>query len=88
MFGCIYYVHIPKFRQHKLKARVVKCVFIGYSNTQKGYKCYLLESKIILVSLDVTFHEDKNYYQENDSKNNSIENKGEHSHQFVEIHPH
>ena len=86
MFGCVCYVHIPKYKQDKLQTMAIKCVFIGYSNTQKGNKCYSPKSKRILVSKDVTFHEGKNYYQENNSDNNSIENKGEHSPQVVEIH--
>ena len=58
----------------RLEAREIKCVFIGYSNTQKGHKCYSLESKKISISQDVTFHEDKNYYRKDNSNSDFIEN--------------
>ena len=32
-------------------------MFIGYSNSQKGYKIYGLESKTVLFSRDVKFYE-------------------------------
>ena len=39
----------------------LKCVFLGYSSIQKGYKCYNLISQK-LYSLDVTFFEHTPYY--------------------------
>ena len=42
-----------------------KCVFVGYSNTQKEYKCYSPTSKKIILSHDVTFNELKMFYQPN-----------------------
>ena len=40
IFGCICFIHNNKIGLSKFEARSIKCVFIGYSNTQKGYKCY------------------------------------------------
>ena len=40
VFGCTAFVHI--YNQSKLDPKSLKCVFIGYSPTQKGYKCYSL----------------------------------------------
>ena len=37
IFGCVCYVHILGPRSDKLDPRSIKCVFIGYSRTQKGY---------------------------------------------------
>ena len=52
-FGCVCFVH----RHHagKLDSRALKCVFIGYSTTKKGYKCYHLPTRKVFVSMDVTF---------------------------------
>ncbi|CAL9010681.1 unnamed protein product [Prunus brigantina] len=40
----------------------MRCVFIGYSSTQKGYKCYHPPTQKVHVTLDVTFHEEVPYY--------------------------
>jgi len=40
IFGCVSFVHVPSGDRGKLDPRALKCVFIGYSSTQKGYKCY------------------------------------------------
>ncbi|WVZ95817.1 hypothetical protein U9M48_041533 [Paspalum notatum var. saurae] len=46
----------------KLDPRSVKCVFVGYSSTQKGYKCWDPIGKKLFVSMDVTFRELEPYY--------------------------
>jgi hypothetical protein len=40
VFGCIAYVHVLDELRTKLDSKAEKCVFIGYSLEQKGYKCY------------------------------------------------
>ena len=40
LFGCIAYVHVLDKLHTKLDPKAQKCVFIGYSLEQKGYKCY------------------------------------------------
>ncbi|KAI5323105.1 hypothetical protein L3X38_032177 [Prunus dulcis] len=62
VFGCIAYVHIYSHQQSKLDPCALHCVFIGYSTTQKGYKCYAPSSQKVQVTLDVTFHEEVPYY--------------------------
>ena len=40
VFGCVCFVHIPQEVRTKMEPRSEKCIFIGYSMEQKGYKCY------------------------------------------------
>jgi hypothetical protein len=40
VFGSIAYMHIPKEKRKKLDAKAEKCILVGYSDEQKGYKCY------------------------------------------------
>lgn len=46
---------IPKTR--KLDPRAIKCIFIGYSTTQKGYKCFHPPTRKFFLSTNVTFVE-------------------------------
>ncbi|CAL9016784.1 unnamed protein product [Prunus brigantina] len=55
VFGCVSYVHVHQHSRDKLDPRALKCVFVGYSISQKGYKCYYPPSGKIFVSMDVTF---------------------------------
>ena len=57
IFGCVCYVHIPSELRSKLDAKSEKCVFVGYSLEQKGYRCYNPITKELRVSRDVTFDE-------------------------------
>ena len=48
VFGCVSFVHVHSQNKGKLDPKALKCVFVGYSSTQKGYKCYHPPSKKIL----------------------------------------
>ncbi|CAL8994313.1 unnamed protein product [Prunus brigantina] len=62
VFGCVAYVHVYSHQRSKLDPCALRCVFIGYSSTQKGYKCYHPPTQKVHVTLDVTFHEEVPYY--------------------------
>ncbi|WZZ35048.1 hypothetical protein YC2023_018449 [Brassica napus] len=64
VFGCLCYVMIPGERRNKLEAKSTKAMFIGYSITQKGYKCYDPITRRVMVSREVKFVESKGYYEE------------------------
>jgi len=57
VFGCIAYVHVPDELRTKLDSKAEKCVFIGYSLEQKGYRCYNPVTRKMRVSRDVVFDE-------------------------------
>jgi transposase InsO family protein len=62
VFGCITYVHVLDELQTKLDSKAKKCVFIGYSLEQKGYKCSNPITREMRVSKDVVFNEMSNWY--------------------------
>jgi hypothetical protein len=43
---CIAYVHVLNEKRSKLDPKVEKCIFIGYSLEQKGYRCLPFHSKV------------------------------------------
>ena len=57
VFGSITYVHVPKEKRKKLDAKAEKCILVGYSDEQKGYKCYIPRTKQVRMRRDVVFDE-------------------------------
>lgn len=64
VFGCVSFVHIHSQGRGKLDPRALECVFVGYSTSKKGYKCYHPPFKKLFVSRDVTFHEGEAYFSQ------------------------
>jgi hypothetical protein len=62
VFGCIAYVHVPDEKRLKLNPKAEKCIFIGYSLEQKGYRCFNLSTRKLQVSRDVVFDEMVSWY--------------------------
>ena len=62
VFGCVCFVHDYRSNVGKLDPRAVKCVFVGYSPSQKGYRCWRPSERRFFVSMDVTFREHEPYY--------------------------
>ena len=61
-FGCTCYIHVHQHQRGKMDPHAHKCLFVGYSATQKGYKCYHPHSGKFFVSMDVTFLEQEAYF--------------------------
>jgi hypothetical protein len=57
VFGCLAYVHVLIELRSKVNPNVEKCIFVGYSKEQKGYRCYNPLTKKIVVSYGVVFDE-------------------------------
>ena len=62
VFGCTCFVHILTPGQDKLSAKATKCIFLGYSQLQKGYLCYSPQTNQCFLSADVTFFEDSPFF--------------------------
>ncbi|GMP33172.1 hypothetical protein CsSME_00006609 [Camellia sinensis var. sinensis] len=62
VFGCVAFVHLHKHQCTKLTPRALRCVFLRYVASQKGYHCYHPPTKCMFVTLDVIFHEDSMYF--------------------------
>ena len=61
VFGCVCFVHILTPRQDKLSAKATKCVFLGYSRLQRGYRCYFPDINRYFIFADVTFFKDSSF---------------------------
>lgn len=67
VFGCVAYIQVYPHQRGKLDPCALRCVFVGYSDTQKGYKCFHPRTQTLHVTADVTFHESEFYYSGGDS---------------------
>ena len=56
------HLRVPKEKMRKLDAKAEKCILVGYSDEQKGYKCYNPRTKQARVSRDVVFDESASWY--------------------------
>jgi len=64
VFGCTCFVRDHRPSVGKLDPRAIKCIFVGYSSGQKGYKCWSPSERRLFVSMDVTFRESVPFYGE------------------------
>ena len=54
IFGCPAYAYVDN---GKLEPRLMKCIFLGYKSSVKGYKLWCSEPKKLVISRDVIFYE-------------------------------
>jgi hypothetical protein len=58
IFGCLFYIHVPKDKRTKMEPSGKKGIFVGYNETSKAYRIYVPGERHIEVSKDVSFHEE------------------------------
>ena len=63
IFGCTVFVTNNDLHKSKLDPRAQKCVFVGYSSNQKGYKCFDPVTKKYFVTMDVQFFENQLFFK-------------------------
>jgi hypothetical protein len=57
-FGCAVWPHLRPYNSKKLEFHSKRCVFLGYSNLHKGFKCLDSSDGCVYISRDVVFNED------------------------------
>jgi histone deacetylase 1/2 len=57
VFGCACWPNLRPYNTHKLAFRSKRCVFLGYNNMHKGFKCLDISTSRIYISRDVIFDE-------------------------------
>ena len=57
IFGCTCFVRDDRPQVSKLDHKSLKCIFLGYSQVQKSYRCYCPSLRRYLVSANVKFFE-------------------------------
>lgn len=60
IIGCV--MSMPTVKAEGNLSKGSKYVFVGYSSTEKRYKCYHPPSKKYQVSMDVTLNEQEPYF--------------------------
>ncbi len=89
VFGCIAYVHVPDEKRSKLDPKAEKCIFIGYSLEQKGYRCFNPSTRKLQVSRDVVFDEMVSWYpplkitKDGEAKNGDVPSNVEQESQLI-----
>jgi len=56
-FGCAVWPNLRPYNSKKLQFRSKRCVFLGYNNLHKGFKCLEPNEGRVYISRDVTFDE-------------------------------
>lgn len=57
IFGSKCFPYTWDTRRHKFDPKTIICVFVGYSDRHKGYKCFHPSSKKLFISRHVVFDE-------------------------------
>ncbi|KAM1401715.1 hypothetical protein ACFX2F_028829 [Malus domestica] len=58
VFGSLCYAHVPSQQRQKLDLASKRCILLGYSSCEKGYRLYNIEYGKVTVSRDVVLDEE------------------------------
>ena len=73
IFGSIASIHIPNEKRQNLDPKSEKCILVGYSLEQKGYKCFNPSIRKVRVSRDVVFNKSTSWYTIDSAPSEPIE---------------
>jgi hypothetical protein len=73
LFGYVCYILQAPRERIKLAAQSIECVFLGYSDEHKAYRCWDPVSRQMCISRDVTFGESRPFYPRPSSLAFSVE---------------
>ena len=59
IFVCPMYIHIPKEKRTKMEPSGKKGTFVGYNETSKKFRIYVVGERHVEASIDVNFHEEE-----------------------------
>ena len=59
IFGSLTYSHVPSKKRTKLDPTTEKGIFVGYDETSKAFRIYLLSQRKVVVRRDVKFEEER-----------------------------
>ncbi|KAM1740938.1 hypothetical protein ACFX12_011118 [Malus domestica] len=66
VFGCVAYVQVYPHQWGKFDPCAFRCVFLGYSDTKKGYKCFHPPTQTLYIIANVQFQEGETYFAKGD----------------------
>ena len=62
VFGCVCYVFVPSHLRSKFDKKAVTCIFVGYDNQRKGWRCCDPTTGRCYTSRDVVFDEASSWW--------------------------
>jgi hypothetical protein len=71
--GCVCYILITSREHTKQTIQSVECVFLGYGDENKGFRCWDPVGRRICISRDVTFDESRSLYPRPSSLTSSVD---------------